>query len=174
MQTGPDTTRPKQRKKSSQKTRISQQKERQQTKVKTKTNFIMVQVKQQKLQSPFEEADESAKTKSKFLGIFNKRYLRTFSGAVHGLASTMALILGNLLFLFHTVLGFDRSDASTIFSSFNTTFFICNMISAGVTYFFFWNKVQVRYFVERGKNIVYFLQQEKKRNSLLFNFSLSF
>jgi predicted membrane channel-forming protein YqfA (hemolysin III family) len=99
----------------------------------------MVQIKST-AQTPFEEADASAKEKKKFLG-FNKRYLRSIPGAVHGLASVLSLILANCLFLLHTLFGLDQGGSS---NQLGVAFYVCNVVSAGVTSLFFWNKIQVR------------------------------
>lgn len=75
----------------------------------------------------------------KFLGIVEKRYIRTFHGIVHGLGSTIALILGNLVFANRVLLG---NQGSIEGNTMNTIFHACNFVSAAITAIFFWNKVQ--------------------------------
>ena len=75
----------------------------------------------------------------KFLGIVEKRYIRTFHGIVHGLASTIALILGNFVFANRVLLG---NQGSIEGNTMNTIFHACNFVASAITAIFFWNKVQ--------------------------------
>ncbi len=75
----------------------------------------------------------------KFLGIVEKRYIRTFHGIVHGLGSTIALILGNLVFANRVLLG---NQGSIEGNTMNTAFHACNFVASAITAIFFWNKVQ--------------------------------
>lgn len=85
----------------------------------------------------FQEFDSAAKETSKFLGVVPTRYIRTYHGLIHALASLGSLLLGNLLFLEQVILGKTaKNDAMKI------AFWRCTIISSLVTYGFFWNKVQ--------------------------------
>lgn len=77
--------------------------------------------------------------KSKFLGIVEKRYVRTFHGIIHGLGSTIALVLGNLVFTNRVLLGNTGPIEGSIM---NLIFHACNFIASATTALFFWNKVQ--------------------------------
>ena len=71
-----------------------------------------------------------------FLGIIQQRYVSTLHGAVHGIASMLALLLGNYLFVSQVILGME------VPSSIKSVFFLSNITSASVTILFFWDKVQ--------------------------------
>lgn len=75
---------------------------------------------------------------SLFLGVVNKRYLRTFHGMVHGIGSMFAIVFGNIVFVNRVVLGVRSDDAST----YDVLFHACNFTASAVTAIFFWNKVQ--------------------------------
>jgi len=77
--------------------------------------------------------------KSKFLGIVEKRYIRTFHGIIHGLGSTIALVVGNLVFANRVLLG---NTGPIQGSTMNLIFHACNFIASATTALFFWNKVQ--------------------------------
>ena len=78
-------------------------------------------------------------TQSKFLGIVDKRYIRTFTGLVHAIASVTALIIGNYLFVRVIVLN-DSYDDRHI-DSMATVFHLLTFLSAS-TLLPFWRKVQ--------------------------------
>jgi len=75
---------------------------------------------------------------TKFLGIVNKRYINTFHGIVHGIGSTVALILGNVVFANRVLLGHQLASNSAMESIFH----LCNFIATATTALFFWDKVQ--------------------------------
>ena len=91
---------------------------------------------------------------SLFLGVVNKRYVKTFHGIVHGIGSMLALILGNYVFTERVLLGRNTSVVDyTHYSSTNTNdrsllqtveiiFHVCNFGASVITAVFFWNKVQ--------------------------------
>lgn len=98
-------------------------------------NFIMVD--DQAPQSAFREYDIASREEPRlFLGFIEHRYVRTLQGAVHGLSSMLSLLLGNYLFCARVVL--DRDPQRSI----KLAFLSSSIISAAVTIFFFWNKVQ--------------------------------
>lgn len=96
----------------------------------------MVQIKSTESSPAFHEHDTASKEKTRFLGIIEKRYVRTLFGAAHGIASMLALLLGNLLLVVQVMIGMNPS------SSVKLTFFVANIVSASVTILFFWDKVQ--------------------------------
>lgn len=96
----------------------------------------MVQVKPTEISSAFHEHDTASKEKKKFLGVIEKRYARSLPGVVHAIASMLALLFGNLLFVAQVIFGMDLS------TSIKLSFFISNIVSATITILFFWNKVQ--------------------------------
>ena len=73
----------------------------------------------------------------KFLGIVDKRYVRTFPGLLHALASIMSLVAGNYLFLRVIVLNHNSMLDSTA----TTVFHVATFLS-GATLLPFWAKVQ--------------------------------
>ena len=79
-------------------------------------------------------------TQSKFLGIVDKRYVRTFTGLLHAIASVAALIIGNYLFVQVIVLNHSYDDDRHIDSM--TTVFHCVTFTSAATLLPFWNKVQ--------------------------------
>ena len=95
----------------------------------------MVHVKQPE-EPAFYENDLGSMAENRFLGFVNKRYIKTFHGALHGMASLVSMILGNLLFAAQVVLGVDLAP------SIKLAFFVSNVVSATITMVFFWNKVQ--------------------------------
>lgn len=74
----------------------------------------------------------------KFLGLVNKRYVKSLHGIIHGVTSTKALIMGNLVFVHRVILGHQGSDYSAIERCFHR----CNLVAALTTAIFFWNHVQ--------------------------------
>jgi len=86
--------------------------------------------------SAFHENDVASQKTNLFLGIIQQRYVRTLHGAVHGIASMLALLLGNYLFVSQVILGME------VPSSIKSVFFLSNITSASVTILFFWDKVQ--------------------------------
>lgn len=73
-----------------------------------------------------------------FLGIMNKRYIKTIHGIVHGIGSMVALLLGNVVFVNRVLLGNQPANNSTTESIFHA----CNLLATITTAFFFWDKVQ--------------------------------
>ena len=73
----------------------------------------------------------------KFLGIVDKRYVRTFPGLLHALASIVSLVTGNYLFLRVIVLNHNSMLDSTA----TTVFHVATFLS-GATLLPFWTKVQ--------------------------------
>lgn len=86
--------------------------------------------------SAFHENDVASQKTNLFLGIIQQRYVSTLHGAVHGIASMLALLLGNYLFVSQVILGME------VPSSIKSVFFLSNITSASVTILFFWDKVQ--------------------------------
>lgn len=78
-------------------------------------------------------------TKTKFLGIVDKRYIRTFTGLLHAIASVAALIIGNYLFVQVIVLNHSYDDRHIDFMA--TVFHVLTFLSAA-TLLAFWHKVQ--------------------------------
>jgi len=74
----------------------------------------------------------------KFLGLVNKRYVKSLHGIIHGVTSTKALLMGNIVFVNRVILGHQGSDYSAIERCFHR----CNLVAALTTAIFFWNHVQ--------------------------------
>lgn len=74
---------------------------------------------------------------NRFLGMVDKRYIRTVPGIIHGLGAIIALVLGNIVYLNRVLLG---SQALTSIA--HTAFHSCNFAASLTTALFFWNKVQ--------------------------------
>jgi len=72
-----------------------------------------------------------------FLGI-NYRYIKTIHGILHGIGSTVALILGNVVFVNRVLLG--NQPAGNSMHEFY--FHACNFLASATTAYFFWDKVQ--------------------------------
>ena len=89
---------------------------------------------------PFSEGDAGAKERGKFYGIINKRYLKSVEGAFHGITSLLSFILGNVLFVTHSVLGYNRSSTWDI----RLSLYTFTIISSAILYFVYWDQVQVR------------------------------
>jgi hypothetical protein len=68
----------------------------------------------------------------------NKRYIKTFYGIVHGICSTKALLLGNVVFANRVLLGNPGTEMSKV----ELIFHRANFVSAATTALFFWNQVQ--------------------------------
>ena len=73
----------------------------------------------------------------KFLGIVDKRYVRTFPGLLHAIASIVSLVTGNYLFLRVIVLNHNSMLDSTATTVFHVVTFL-----SGATLLPFWTKVQ--------------------------------
>jgi hypothetical protein len=84
------------------------------------------------------ECESSSSSSSKYSGFVDKRYIGTFHGIIHGLGSTIALVLGNLIFINRVLLGSQSHGSSTTYKIFHA----CNFIASATTALFFWNKVQ--------------------------------
>lgn len=82
-------------------------------------------------------AECNSSNDTKFLGIVDKRYIRTFYGLIHGIGSTKALVRGNIVFLNRVLLG-----NQSLGSANNTIFHTANFVATLITAIFFWNKVQ--------------------------------
>ena len=95
---------------------------------------------------PFSEGDAGAKERRKFYGIINKRYLKAVEGAFHGITSLLAFILGNVFFIIHSALGYDRSSTLDV----RLSMYAFTVISAAIVYFFYWDQVQVRLLLWMG------------------------
>ena len=78
-------------------------------------------------------------TQNKFLGMVDKRYVRTFTGLLHAVASVAALITGNYLFVRVIVQNHSYDDRRI--DSTATAFHLFTFVSAA-TLLVFWNKVQ--------------------------------
>ena len=78
-------------------------------------------------------------TQNKFLGMVDKRYVRTFTGLLHAIASVAALIIGNYLFVRVILLNHSYDDRHI--DSTATAFHLFTFVSAA-TLLVFWNKVQ--------------------------------
>ena len=89
-------------------------------------------------QNPSEtNAENFTKTQDLFLGIVEKKYIRSVYGAMHGIGSLLALILANYVF-------FARVATSSP-QHLETVEVFChgfNVVSASITMLFFWDKVQ--------------------------------
>ena len=77
-------------------------------------------------------------SKYKFLGVVDKRYLRSYNGLVHSISSLIALIIGNYLFIRCIILGHDVFSGS---GRLPTMFHAASMAS-GLALIPFWNEVQ--------------------------------
>ena len=88
--------------------------------------------------SPFEISDSEVGS-GKFLGLLDRKYVKSLHGAAHGVASVGSLVLGNWLFLMGVVLGRERRN--TPFPV-KIVFYSSTLISASVVYLFYWHKVQ--------------------------------
>mmetsp|Transcript_8210 Transcript_8210/g.19410 ORF Transcript_8210/g.19410 Transcript_8210/m.19410 type:complete len:359 (-) Transcript_8210:259-1335(-) len=82
-------------------------------------------------------AEVVTKHSRKFLGIIDKRYVRTFPGLMHAIASIVSLVIGNYLFLRVIVLNHNSMLDST-----ETTVFHVATFLSGATLLPFWAKVQ--------------------------------
>jgi hypothetical protein len=96
----------------------------------------MVEIKAPEQSSPFIEFESSKKESVRFLGLFPKSYVKTFIGLLHAISSLTALILGNYVFIVEVIWG------GEVRLSTKMTFYCANIIAAGITAIFFWNKVQ--------------------------------
>ena len=76
-------------------------------------------------------------SKYKFLGVVDRRYLKSYTGLVHSISSLTALIIGNHLFIRCIILGHN----SVFFGSLPTIFHAATLTS-GLTLIPFWNEVQ--------------------------------
>ena len=76
-------------------------------------------------------------SKYKFLGVVDRRYLKSYTGLVHSISSLTALIIGNYLFIRCIILGHN----SVFFGSLPTIFHAATLTS-GLTLIPFWNEVQ--------------------------------
>jgi len=76
---------------------------------------------------------------SKFLGVVNKRYIKTFHGLLHGILSTKALLLGNLVFVNRVLLG---NQGSITESTIEPIFHRANFVACAIIAVFYWKKVQ--------------------------------
>jgi len=90
-----------------------------------------------------DEIDHTTNTSSstnndKFLGIVNKRYIKSVHGILHGILSIKALVLGNLVFADRVLLGTEFTKGTTIEALFHRS----NFVSSFITLVFFWNHVQ--------------------------------
>mmetsp|Transcript_6957 Transcript_6957/g.14248 ORF Transcript_6957/g.14248 Transcript_6957/m.14248 type:complete len:354 (+) Transcript_6957:39-1100(+) len=85
--------------------------------------------------SPFEDSDRLVAA-GKFLGLIEKRYVRTLNGAVHGISSILSLLLSNLLLLESLMY-----PKASWHSSLQLAMAVCTFLS-GATLLLFWNKVQ--------------------------------
>lgn len=93
--------------------------------------------------SAFQEYDACLKEHHRFLGIVPTRYVKTVYGALHGLLSMLSLVLGNILFIAKVLVGSNDTILSwSLTGTLLLTFFVSNLVSAGITILFFWNKVQ--------------------------------
>ena len=85
------------------------------------------------------KAKKFTKTQDLFLGIAEKKYVRSISGAFHGIGSLFALILANIIFA-------TRSTVSDPMPwHLESIELLChgfNCVSALITMLFFWDKVQ--------------------------------
>lgn len=72
---------------------------------------------------------------SLFLGLVDKKYMRTLYGMIHGIGAMLALIVGNYVFLQRVVMGNHTPTSSRFYHS-------CNFTASMITALFFWNKVQ--------------------------------
>ena len=88
--------------------------------------------------SAFQEYDSAVKGTTQFLGILPKRYVRSFHGMAHGLASLGSLFLGNYLYMSRVVVLHWQVRDNTL----KITFFSLTILSASITICFFWDKVQ--------------------------------
>lgn len=86
----------------------------------------------------FREADEAAGS-GRFLGLVDRRYVRTFAGTIHALASVFALLVGNCLFVQRIAL--NRRGGEYEDDRLGMLFHVCSALSGG-TLLLFWNKVQ--------------------------------
>lgn len=75
-----------------------------------------------------------------FLGLVNKRYIKSFQGITHGICSTKALLLGNIVFANRVLLG--NPDTTEMMGKLELIFHRANFVSAATTALFFWNQVQ--------------------------------
>ncbi len=80
---------------------------------------------------------QTRSTTNKFLGVVDKRYIRTIPGIIHGTCSIIALFLGNIVYANRVLLG-NQASTSTI----HALFHVCNFVASLITALFFWNKVQ--------------------------------
>jgi len=85
-----------------------------------------------------DETDHATTKNNKFLGILNKRYIKSVHGILHGILSLKALVLGNLVFADRVLLGTDFTKGTTIEALFHRS----NFLSSFITLVFFWNHVQ--------------------------------
>lgn len=74
----------------------------------------------------------------KNFGLVNKRYIKTFHGIIHGICSTKALLLGNVVFVNRVLLGNPGTEMGKV----ELIFHRANFVSAATTALFFWNQVQ--------------------------------
>jgi len=111
---------------------------------------LLLSTKDSDCSRPFVKNDVSTHNnnndkQSLFLGLLNRRYIRTFHGIIHGLGSMVALILGNYVFLERVLIG-NTVDSSNYSYSFleiaSTIYHLCNFTASVITAIFFWNKVQ--------------------------------
>mmetsp|Transcript_16654 Transcript_16654/g.25375 ORF Transcript_16654/g.25375 Transcript_16654/m.25375 type:complete len:379 (-) Transcript_16654:399-1535(-) len=90
--------------------------------------------------------ENNAKNQKKFLGMIDTRYLRTFTGLVHALASIVALFLGNYLFVQIIIMGkepiVDQQNSRSYLYDTTTTLFHIGALLSGLTLLPFWNNVQ--------------------------------
>ena len=82
----------------------------------------------------------SIPTRNKFLGIVDKRYVRTFTGLFHAITSVASLVIGNYLFGRVIVLNHSYDDDRHV-DSMATAFHLVTFLS-GATLLPFWHKVQ--------------------------------
>lgn len=93
--------------------------------------------------SPPVHSNDTRKNSQLFLGLIKKRYVKTFAGAIHGISSLLAMILGAYVF-FAKTFGLETHTAmgNGVSSKLIYGLFFSNALSAGIVIIFFWNKVQ--------------------------------
>jgi hypothetical protein len=78
-----------------------------------------------------------------FLGVVNKKYVKTLYGAIHGISSLLSVVLGHYLFIKRVLLGCNVVGTNNLNGQLLlSTFLWSNLVSAGIVALLYWNKVQ--------------------------------